>query len=418
MGRNYRNYGNQSKQNAKPKGRKNPPPYDFILPNDKVFYPQEFGEVADDKISFEKPFSDSQSGILEITIIAKSDIFTGGFEGKNADNKTPKAFFKIGDKYALSGSSVRGVIRTISQVLSFGKFQTETPEKYIDKNGKVTKHTRHNFDKGKETRLDMTERIFGHIIANKDKHFALKSRISFSHFITTNPRKALYGNPIYKILDPVKEARKENKPLPEFCKENGFKFYTPLKNISKENVKNKDKHSSIISPLGAGTEFVGKLRYFNLTKAELGLVLLCLSVLDSDKGEYYKFGGAKFYGYGDTQIKLNGISESLQRECIEAYKKLLAKTDFKLDSRINDLRNVSKKQDFSQINNPQNPHSKPHKSNPNHANQNAHHKNFTHDSRHSHAQNDNDDSTAKTIKDKNDKGLNLLADALSKFKNK
>lgn len=348
----------------------NQKPYDFIAPNDSVFYPQEFGEVADDKISFEKPFSDSQSGILELIIIAKSDIFTGGFDGKNADNKTPKKFFKIGDSYAISGSSVRGVIRTISQVLSFGKFQTNAPD-YKDKKGVITKRIKNNFSSN-ESKLDMTERIFGAIIANKDKHFALKSRISFSHFIATNPRKGKYHNPTYISMKPDFEKSKTYKD------KQGFRFYAPLGKIepSKSN-QNNDKVSFTISPLGAGTEFVGKLRYFNLTKAELGLVLLCLTTLDSNKGEYYKFGGAKFYGYGDTQIKLNGISKSLQCECIEAYKNLLAKTDFRLDSRIDELRKVSKKQDFSQINNHQNTH--------------HNHKNFAQDSHHSNPQNDDDD---------------------------
>lgn len=388
---NHRNQGNFGNRGGNQRNQAKPKPYNFIPPNDKVFYPQEFGEVADDKISFTQPFKDSQSGILELTIIAKSDIFTGGFMGKNADNKTPKDFFKIGDKYALSGSSVRGVIRTISQVLSFGKFSTKAPEEYIDKDGNVTKHTRHNFDKDKEVRLDMTERIFGAIIANSSKNFALKSRISFSHFIAQKPPyDAKYKNPIYNITDPVKQAKKDNEPLPKFCKENGFRFYTPLQNISKPNGKSGNDTSSTISPLGKGTEFEGKLRYFNLTKAELGLVLLCLTSLDSDKGEYYKFGGAKFYGYGDTKIELKGISEALKNDCINAYKNLLVKTDFDLDSRINDLRNVSKKQDFAQSNNSQDSRPKPRESTPNHTNQNAHHKNFAHDSRND-SQNDDDD---------------------------
>ena len=395
MGRNFGNYnkrgGNQRNQNNqnKPKGQKTPPPYNFIEPNERVFYPQEFGEVADDKISFTQPFKDSQSGILEITIIAKSDIFTGGFEGKNADKKTPKDFFKIGDKCALSGSSVRGVIRTISQVLSFGKFETDAPD--YDKKGEFEPRIKSNFDKGKETKLDMTERIFGQIINANGKNFALKSRISFSHFIAQKPPyDAKNKNPIYNITDPVKQAQNEKKPLPEFCKENGFRFYTPLQNISKPNGKSGNDTSSTISPLGKGTEFEGKLRYFNLTKAELGLVLLCITALDSDKGEYYKFGGAKFYGYGDAQIKLNGISEALKNDCINAYKNLLVKTDFDLDSRINDLRNASKKQDFAQSNNSQDSRPKPRESNLNHSRQNPHHnsKNFA---LHNDSQDDDDD---------------------------
>ena len=162
--------------------------------------------------------------------------------------------------------------------------------------------------------------------------------------------------------------------MPEFCEKNGFRFYTPLQKIGKPNGKSGDDTSSTISPLGTGTEFVGKLRYFNLTKAELGLVLLCLTALDSTqhchtersevslKDCYYKFGGAKFYGYGDAQILLNGIDESLKNECINAYKNLLAKTDFDLKSRIKELCQKSKKQDFSQSNNLQNPHCKSHES--------------------------------------------------------
>ncbi|MGX2972067.1 RAMP superfamily CRISPR-associated protein [Helicobacter sp. T3_23-1059] len=342
MDKNFGNYnkrgGNQRNQNHqnKPKGQKTPPPYNFIEPNERVFYPQEFGEVADDKISFTQPFKDSQSGILELTIIAKSDIFTGGFEGKNADKKSPKDFFKIGDKYALSGSSVRGVIRTISQVLSFGKFKTDAPD--YKKKGEFVERIKSNF-KSNESKLDMTERIFGQIINANGKNFALKSRISFSHFIASKVCRAQYTNPIYISMKPDFEKSKTYKD------KQGFRFYAPLGKIeqSKGN-QNNDKVSFTISPLGKGTEFEGKLRYFNLTKAELGLVLLCLTSLDSDKGEYYKFGGAKFYGYGDTQIKLNGISEALKNDCINAYKNLLAKTDFELDSRINDLRNASKKQ--------------------------------------------------------------------------
>lgn len=55
---NYNNHrGNQGKNNQK--GPKAPPPYNFIEPNERVFYPQDCGEASDSAISFEKPFSDS-----------------------------------------------------------------------------------------------------------------------------------------------------------------------------------------------------------------------------------------------------------------------------------------------------------------------------------------------------------------------
>ena len=347
MGRNFGNFGNsggnhsnQGKHN--PKGRKSPPPYNFIAPNECVFYPQDFGEVCDTQISFIKPFSDSQSGILEIKIIAKSDIFTGAFYGKDADNKSPKPFFKIGDSYALSGSSVRGVIRTISQVLSYAKFQTNAPD--YEKKGEFVPRIKSNFDKHK-SKLDMTERIFGAVSQGKSTQgiTALKSRISFSHFIASKVCRAQYNNPTYISTTPEFAKSKTYKD------KNGFRFYAPLGKITNpdevKSNKNNDKMPFTISPLGKGTEFVGKLRYFNLTKAELGLLLLCLTALQSQKGEYYKFGGGKFYGYGDAQIEILNLSENLKNDCINAYKNLLSKADFALDTRINDLRNANKKQD-------------------------------------------------------------------------
>lgn len=339
MARFYGNYhrGNQGKN--KQKGPKAPPPYKFIKPNKRVFYPQDFGEVSDDKISFEKPFSDSQSGILEIKITAKSDIFTGAFTGKNTNTQTPKEFFTIRGKHALSGSSVRGAIRTIAQVLSFAKFDTKAPD-YKDEKGNVTPRDKQIFD---ESKLDMVERIFG-IVSQNAKVQALKSRISFSHFIVSKVCKANHISPKYAILDAIKEAKKKGK-VPEFCKENGFRFYTPLKSIGEPLAPDKTGDTiTTISPLGKGSVFVGKLRYFNLTKSELGLLLLCLTALRDEKGECYKFGGAKFYGYGDARIEIKGIDEGAKNECIDAYKNLLKKANFEVDSRIESLRKVSKLQ--------------------------------------------------------------------------
>lgn len=350
---NHNNHrGNQGKNNQKrPKA---PPPYNFIEPDKRVFYPQDFGEVSDDKISFEKPFSDSQSGILEIKITAKSDIFTGSFTGKNADTQTPKEFFKIGENYALSGSSVRGVIRTIAEVLSYAKFHTNAAD-YKDKNGNVTERFKSNFDKN-ESRLDMVERIFGVVAQSKNaKVQALKSRISFSHFIASEVRPAAQKHIKYILMSPDATTTKGLKD------KNGFRFYAPLSKITPTNAakaKN-DKVISTISPLGKGSVFIGKLRYFNLTKSELGLLLLCLTALRDDKGECYKFGGAKFYGYGDARIEIKGIDEGLKNECINAYKNLLKKANFEVDLRLNRLREVSKQQPNEPNNNSNKAYFKP-----------------------------------------------------------
>lgn len=373
MGKFYRN-----NYNSKPKGRKAPPPYNFIEPDKRVFYPQDFGEVSDDKISFEKPFSDFQSGILEIKITAKSDIFTG----KNTNTQTLKEFFTIGGKHALSGSSVRGVIRTIAEVLSYAKFHTNAPD-YKDKNGDVIERFRCNFDKN-ESRLDMVERIFGIVAKSKNaKVQALKSRISFSHFIASEVRPATQKQIKYILMSPDAATTKGLKD------KNGFRFYAPLGKITPTNAakaKN-DKVISTISPLRKGSVFVGKLRYFNLTKSELGLLLLCLSALRDDKGECYKFGGAKFYGYGDAHIEIKGIDEVAKNECIDAYKNLLKKANFEVDSRIESLRKVSKLQSTTTQIQPTTNHT-----------------------------NSTDTTQTREYKDKSDKGFGTMGAALANLK--
>lgn len=190
----------------------------------------------------------------------------------------------------------------------------------------------------------MVERIFG-AVSQSTKVQALKSRISFSHFIASEVCPATQKQIKYILMSPDIATTKGLKD------KNGFRFYAPLGKIAPTNAaktKN-DKVISIISPLGKGSIFVGKLRYFNLTKAEFGLILLCLSALDDKKGECYKFGGAKFYGYGDCKIEIYGVDSALKNECINTYKNLLKKANFEVELRLNILRKFSKIQDSAPL---------------------------------------------------------------------
>ncbi len=354
---NGKNGGNFSGDNRKQGGNQNrkgdfkkAKPYAFMPLNKQILYPQDFGEVKDFQISFDKPFAHAQSGEIKFTIIAKSDIFVGDFLGKNSQNSIPKKFFKIGDEFAISGSSVRGVLRTLAEILSFAKL---TRTDYAEK-----RHPNANAQK-----LDMSERIFGALSNDKqgsnDKQRALKSRVSFSHFIATKVvQTPKFQHPSY--IFGGKEMSAKN-----LAKRNGFKIYTPQGKIGTPNPNlNNPKVNSTLSPLGACSEFTGVLRYFNLTKVELGLLYLCLTCLNSQNGEYfYKFGGAKFYGYGDSHIKLalNAEDKAHLEDCIKAYTDFVRRADsawrknahantrpnaqnsgFDLDARIQALQSLSK----------------------------------------------------------------------------
>lgn len=301
--------------------KKKDKPYSFVALNSEVFYPQDYGEVQDSQISFDKPFCDFLSGSLDIKLTALSDIFTGDFKAKNATDSTQmREFFKIGDKFAFSGSSVRGVLRNIAEIISFAKCKTDMPPTK-DKNG--NRIQRRNFAPN-EKRLDCVERIFGSV----GEDFALKSRISFSHFINTN-------NAVQTIKRTYIFGNKEET----FAKgESGFKIYKHLPLIADSNAKGKNKDvKTTISPLMKGAEFSGKMRYFNLTKSELGLLLLSLTAL-----EKYKFGGAKYYGCGSVKITINGIDDATHKECVESFKNLLCKNGFNINTRLESLKNADK----------------------------------------------------------------------------
>lgn len=312
---------NKNKNYSNITSKKKDKPYSFVALNGKVFYPQDYGEVQDSQISFDKPFCNSLSGSLDIKLTALSDIFTGDFKTKNSTDST-REFFKIGDKFAFSGSSVRGVLRNIAEIISFAKCKTDMPPTKDKNDNRIQ---RRNFAPN-EKRLDCVERIFGSV----SEDFALKSRISFSHFINTN--NALQIRKLTYIFGNKEETFAKGK--------SGFKIYKHLPSIAESNSagKNKDVESTI-SPLMKGAEFSGKMRYFNLTKSELGLLLLSLTAL-----EKYKFGGGKYYGYGSVKITISGIDDATHKECVESFRNLLCKNDFNVNTRLESLRNADSPQ--------------------------------------------------------------------------
>jgi len=84
-------------------------PYNFVPLNKEVFYPDWSEEVSHDI-----PFSDGESGEIEIKITSKSPIFI-------RDSEDEKEFCNYNGNYFIPGSSVKGMIRNILEVISFSK---------------------------------------------------------------------------------------------------------------------------------------------------------------------------------------------------------------------------------------------------------------------------------------------------------
>ncbi|MDR1371260.1 MAG: RAMP superfamily CRISPR-associated protein, partial [Dysgonamonadaceae bacterium] len=103
-------------------------PFNFVPLNDKVFFP----EWAD-KISHDIPFEDGESGEIELKITAHSPIFVrNGHTRVDADAKNAEytSFSKIGEKYFIPATSVKGAIRNVLEIMSFGKMTQISDDRY------------------------------------------------------------------------------------------------------------------------------------------------------------------------------------------------------------------------------------------------------------------------------------------------
>ncbi len=88
-----------------------------------------------------------------------------------------------------------------------------------------------------------------------------------------------------------------------------------VKNISvssNRQVKEEKGVASNFWPLPAQTTFIGKVRFFNMTENEMGLLLWSMQ-LDSEKS-WMNIGKAKPYGYGNISVKLTSVKKLNKRK--------------------------------------------------------------------------------------------------------
>lgn len=171
--------------------------------------------------------------------------------------------------------------------------------------------------------LDLAQTIFGYISKNNKE--ALMGRVQFSNFkamskpillplrteILGSPRASYY--PIY--------VRQQNGKLYSTFMDSTFeiagrKRYPIHKShqTTKTTDTDNDNVGTSFTPLKEGVVFVGKLRYHNLKKAEIGAIISALT-FHNTKNSYHNIGLAKSLGYGKIQIALKGV------ENIDSYLK-------------------------------------------------------------------------------------------------
>ncbi len=89
-------------------------PFNFVPLSEKVFFPD-----WADSVSHDVPFEDAQSGVIDITITAKSPMF---IRNHSNDRDNPSSdFCNHNGEYYIPGSSVKGMVRSVLEIMSFSK---------------------------------------------------------------------------------------------------------------------------------------------------------------------------------------------------------------------------------------------------------------------------------------------------------
>lgn len=155
-------------------------PYNFVPLSGWVFQPD-----WADQVSHDLPFSDGLCGSLDIEITAETPILVGDKQIKAKEDSAGEVhFFKVNGKQAIPGTTLKGMIRNVLEIASFGKMQFVDDRRLSirDISGREVIGNNYNIDKQKagflRLRKDSTLEIipcdFVHI-SHRDMEAYLKS---------------------------------------------------------------------------------------------------------------------------------------------------------------------------------------------------------------------------------------------------
>lgn len=100
-------------------------PFNFIPLSDQVYFPS-----WADQISHDVPFSDGVSGKIRLTITAESDIFVRNGQSKDAEDNR---FSQVSGRYFIPATSIKGEVRNLMEIMSFGKMNLDTRAKFAQR---------------------------------------------------------------------------------------------------------------------------------------------------------------------------------------------------------------------------------------------------------------------------------------------
>ncbi len=157
-------------------------------------------------------------------------------------------------------------------------------------------------------KIDMAEALFGYSKQIKEENVSLKGRVHFSHCAANKPK--IFNRTIKKILSSPRAGyyplyTENGNSYNQKFKISGWKKYPVHENADLTNDEGNDMVMTSFKPLDIGSEFIGKIRFHNLKKVELGALLYTLSLSSFSDELFYSIGMAKPFGLG--KIKVNCV---------------------------------------------------------------------------------------------------------------
>ncbi len=106
-------------------------PFNFVPLPDRVIFPEWASQISHDV-----PFSDGISGSMKVKLTALTPIFVrnGHSRGdKESSGENFDTFSRIGNQFFLPGTSVKGAVRNILEILSFGKMRLDKNARFAQR---------------------------------------------------------------------------------------------------------------------------------------------------------------------------------------------------------------------------------------------------------------------------------------------
>jgi hypothetical protein len=313
-------------------------PYNFVPLSSQVFLPDWHQQVSHDI-----PFMDGLSGELHYTLAAETPLLVGGRQTRaNNDHPGEVRPFRLPDgNYAIPGSSMKGLLRSVMEIAAFGRMNkvdevrpglrdiSSARSVYATRDLICHSSPVHLQEPGSQYGYDLADLLFG-AINSQNQADALRGRVSCGiarakgqpgpepqpPTILNSPKPSYFPNYLTQPVDThswklkkdqyVTYIRTSTSRAPTL---RGFKRYPvrPLADAQVQELTDQQRGNRSVQvrlhTLPPQTRFEGRIVFHNLKPVELGALLWVLTW--GGKTELrHSLGMGKPFGFGQVRIEL------------------------------------------------------------------------------------------------------------------